>query len=164
MPLLHELIISLRELIDELIVQVNNVIGHVMSDYRFLGLNQFMHDQRETHLLVEQILRLLDHEGLFLLLFLLLGDDLQLGIERLGKGERSISVLDLFLLGFIGLLWILGFSSHCTLLRRNLITFVPPLNNELIAVLLELGEQVCTFLVLDGDLASQLPLQGLRFD
>jgi hypothetical protein len=155
MPLLHELIISLRELIDKLIVQVNNVIGHVMSDYRFLGLNQFMHDQRETHLLVEQILRLLDHERLFPLLFFLLGDDLQLGIERLGKGERrTISVLDLFLLGFIGLLWILGFSSHCTLLRRNLITFVPPLNNELIAVLLELGEQVCTFLVLDGDLAS----------
>ena len=73
-----------------------------------------------------------------------------------------ISVLNLLLLRFIGLLWVLRLCGGLRSLYR--ITFDPPLNCELVAVFLELSEQVCTLFVLNSNLSSQLSLQGLRLD
>ena len=141
-----------------------------MADYRLLGLNEFVHDQREAHLPVEHVLCLADNESLLLLLLFLLGPYLQLSLEGLGESDCCCGdLLRLLLLGLLGLLLgfftLLGVLRLCRLLSCSLVTtFVPSFDGELVAVFLELGEQVGTLLVLEGGLFSQLPLECLRLD
>lgn len=55
-PLFRELKICIWQLVDELIVKIEPVIHAVMSDDRYLGVDDGLDDQRETHFEVEELL------------------------------------------------------------------------------------------------------------
>lgn len=53
MPLLDELIIGCREIINKLIVKVYDVVDHVVADDWFLSCYQLLNDLGESHLILE---------------------------------------------------------------------------------------------------------------
>jgi len=81
-PHFAESFIGIRQLSDELIVKVNDVVNHVVADYWFFTFNQRFHNQREAHLLLENIL--LSHYSLLIFtvfsLFICLDGCLTLGL------------------------------------------------------------------------------------
>jgi len=137
-----------------------------MPDNGLFGGDQLLDHLSKAHFSHKKIFCLLFQK---VLLFLLLGLDGHLrklvaqGLSRdlrKGGGIGSFGFFDGCRLGVLRVVWLLGLGGA---LPSKVVTFGPALDEELVTVFLEFGEDVGTLLVLDGDFTCELALQGMGF-
>ena len=161
MPFLNKLNVGLGQVIDELVVEVYDIINHIVSYYRFLCGDKFTDYLREAHLDLVKIVDFRRHEFRLLSLLLFLGNSQLWHL----LGDIFLFGFALLLLGWI--LWVLSLGLLCRCLRRwlrCLATLDPPLDDEDVAIFLELSEEIRAILELDGDLLCELALESLRLN
>lgn len=67
--LFDEFLVGGWQVIDELVVEVHDIIDHVVTDDWLLGFDEHLNDQRETHLCHEEFSKSLqEHFGFALLI------------------------------------------------------------------------------------------------
>ena len=74
MPFLNKLNVGLGQVIDELVVEVYDIINHIVPNYRFLCGDKLANYLREAHLDLVKIVDFRRHEFRLLSLLLFLGN------------------------------------------------------------------------------------------
>jgi len=74
MPFLNKLNVGLGQIIDELVVEVYDIINHIVPNYRFLCGDKLADHLREAHLDLVKIVDFGRHEFRLLSLLLFLGN------------------------------------------------------------------------------------------